>query len=331
MNNTLDIYHHEYKASNNYQPSQYILDNWQIQIAKEIICQWQKQSGTNNFSSFESIDSINQQIKQEFVNLFEIMKLNIQEKTELGELSEFILHDDEELLIIFEQFAQNLEKIIQESESKNINVIEKLFSVYLQEASPQKMKTLFENLRKQLVAEKRKFDAYKDIYLGYHATAWQAYFIFNQKLYKFDQNSSTYQFIIESMWRAICICFELKFKIKFIEDYSQMVRNLINLCDTYYDLASSSCQILDQIETSLNEKSSSALQITSLPAFMFFSNDDVWQQKHSVETWVGHTINYWGRASISWQDIESILLKNIETIILDNYQKLGKILVEYKI
>lgn len=304
----------------NYKPSQQLLDNWQIQIAKQMVSQWQTTPCSQlSETSLKSIDSTNQEAKKKFAVLLDKLQLKIQQKSELT-IDKFVLYDDEDLLRFSEGMAEELDKILHDSKIKNAESIEKIVAINWQKASPQKLKNIFANLGKKLVVEKNNYDKKRKQQLERQSSAWQVYFRLNQKLHKSMVNSSVDQAVADSMWRAISICFESKLKIKFLEDYCYTIKTLIKLCSTYYELVDSSCQVLEEIEKSLSERQASALNIISLPAFMF-CGDTVWQQKNELETKLGHSLNYWGKSSISSQEIEQILLENIGTIVLDNYPK----------
>lgn len=337
MNNTVNgnIHIPDNQAQYNCQPPQYLLGNWQLQIAKEMIGQWRDSPASPKFCKsaqalLESIDLTNQQIKQGFAPLSNKLDLEIQQKINITELNESIVYDNDKISLLFEQIAQELENILQNLANKNIEAIKNLFSVYWQEISPQKLKVFLEQLCENLLIEKNKFNTQRIEQLDAQTSAWQAYFILNQKLHKSSSNSLKYQVLIESMWRAITISFKLKLRLKFIEDYSQMIESLIILCHGYYELVNCSCKILDRIQDSLDKKSASSLDIISLPAFMLFNENDVWEQKNVIEVSVGHSINYWGHTSITFQEIEANLLKNVEIIILANYPKFWQFFHNYQ-
>ncbi|NJK58330.1 MAG: hypothetical protein HC939_21305 [Pleurocapsa sp. SU_5_0] len=304
-------------------PLKSLLDNWQVIIAKEIVEQWQQPS--NNFKLLEkkllnSINQTNHKSEKVFDFLEKKLELKIRQIQDTLEYTNFNLNNNDELLNYLEKVTEKLNSSLKSLQSKNTQVVQELVSVDWQQVLSHDLTILFDKLIKILFAQQTNFINKKKTYEKNEASAWQAYFILNQQLQRITVNSSVYNAITESKWRAIFICFEAKLKVAYYDVCIEREQDLIEQLQTYYNLLIKSSEILDHLQESLNKKSISSLQIISLPAFMYLNEINAVEQKTEIENWVGHSLNHWGLSAISWQEIEKKLLENLESKVLTMYQ-----------
>jgi hypothetical protein len=301
-----------------------LLKNWQIILAKEIVEQWQESSSSMlEENLLNSINLINNQSSQNFTISEKKLELKIRKIKESIKYSEFNLNNNQELFKNLEEISQELHVSLLVLRSENIEAMKELVSFDWQEIVAHNLVSYFDTILANLAIQKADLLHQKNTYQRNEISAWQAYFILNQKLHKVTINSSTYNYLTESKWRAIFVCFEAKLKVVYYHDFIQRIENLIDQSQTYYQLLIKSSQILDHLQQSLNKKSAlslESLQAMSLPVFMYLKQVDAEQQKKKIENWIGHSLNHWGDSTKSWQEIENKLLENLEPTVLNVYQ-----------
>lgn len=307
----------------NKKPLKDLLDNWKIMIAKEIVEQWQQPSANSKLLEKKLLNSINQ-TNQASKKLLDSLEKELELKTwvikDTLEYTSFNLNNNDELLAYMINITGELKSSLNSLQGKSTEAIGEFISLDWQQVMSHDLVTLFDRLKTKLIAQKTDFINKKNMYEKDEASAWHAYLILNQKLQGVTVNSSKYNEITESKWRAVLIGFKAQLKVTYYHNCIQREEDLINQFQTYYNLLIKSSRILDHLQKSLSKKFFSSLQVMSLPAFTYLDEVNAEEQKSEIENWVGHSLNHWGLSAISWQEIEMKLLENLESKVLSMYE-----------
>ncbi|MBW4532322.1 MAG: hypothetical protein KME09_00110 [Pleurocapsa minor HA4230-MV1] len=300
-----------------------LLNNWRYVVAKRVVEQWHQTATDFKFGEplLNSLNLTNQQSETSFDILQKKLKLKVWQTKESTNFKDFNLNSNQLLFNYLDDAIQEIKLILQNARTKNTEAMQQLISLDWQQSSSSQLTLFFDSLLKKLIAQKNIFENNRKIYQEYETSAWQSFFILNQKLQKVAVDSVQYNNITDCKWKAIFAIFEAQLKATYYQIYLDALQNLIERAQTYYDLLIQSSRILEQLQESLNKKYDLAFQIKSLPAFMYLDTNmiDAIKYKKSLENWIGHSINYWGYSSISWQQIETKLLEDLEPIVLDIY------------
>ena len=308
-------------------PSQILLDNWKLWMAKEVVEQWQSNQEVQ-LNLDDTLNNLNVTKNNYFNVLLEQLKLKIElTKKTIVSLQQL----EQERTNLEEYFFQKIINKTQEAHysirDNTLKIFDKLVASDCHHASPQKLILFFKKLSEGLSWLRNKFEKQRINYLKKESSSWQAYFRLSEKLNSSSGNTLEDKGIEESIWNAISLGFESKLNIEKYAIYNQVIVNLIQLCQSYYNSANRSLKLLKKIEVSLKKKSS--LDLISLPVFTNLKKIDTKTQRRLIEVWIGHSLNYWGNSPVSWQQIEAKLLENIEPVALALYKDFEHCFIEH--
>lgn len=297
-----------------FQPSQILIDNWKFWMAYEVIEQWQ-QSSSNCLQLYKDINLVQKQV---LVNSLNGLKSKILQKKEKAQtLKDFKVAES----IIREYFQNNaiveMNKLLFSSKSLNLKAIHRLISMNFHQLSPRGLAACISEIINTLKSHEHNFYQKKTSYLKQEKSALKAYFVLWQKLKLKNVTSNEYNLTVNSIWNSMSLYFESKLKVEYCIVQHETILNLIQYCQTYYNMVNRSSGILDSLQKSLKEKCT--FDILSLPVFINLKRVDAKHQKSLIEVSIGHSINYWGNSSVSWQQIELQLLNNLNSVVLEVY------------
>lgn len=299
--------------SKQYQPSITLLENWKIWMTKEVIEQWLTNQEVNLKIS-DILDTLDLTKNTDFTVLSIKLKLKIEQSKQsivsIQQLEGLITDIEKYLRSIFE--IQNIDN---DFRNYSIEAFRQLISIDYQQASPEKLVLFLNQLLKMFHFQKSIFESEIWNHKKKENSAWNSYLVLSSKLGDFMPNTIEYKCLEESIWNALYISFESRLNREKYTIYSQIMLNLIQLCQSYGDSANRSVKMLKQIKSDLEQKCT--VDIISLPVFTNLKRIDAYQQRKIIELWVGHSLNYWGNSPVSWQQIEVKLLENIEPIALE--------------
>ena len=113
----------------------------------------------------------------------------------------------------------------------------------------------------------------------------------------------------ESIWNSLDLIYKFSFQIEVEVIISNLALSLIQLIQTYYDAAKSTLNLLENVESSLNQKCS--LELVSIPVFTNLKSIDIDYQQKLIDQWIGYKIIHWGNSYITVEEFENNLFKLI--------------------
>ena len=291
-----------------YQPSQALIDNWKIWIAREVIQQWQT---TKTVPKFDPKEILDVDIKI-FSQTFEDLKLFIQEQKSITNADEIKLAVAE-IKAWVELRQKNLEQVCQQLIFQGR---EKLLGLSSKKINPQELLALLAKLTSFWQIQQKDLEEKKNYCIKREYSAWDAYRMLSRKLKLSEPESVGFKNNLGGIWNGLSIHFVAKLQVEIYGLYLRVLRNLHQQIQSLSDTAKSSAMFLAQIEQSL--KADCIIEITSVPIFAYLQKVDPNRQRDLLEIWIGHSLNYWGRTPIvSWQKVKEKLLSNIEPIAWD--------------
>lgn len=320
----MDIELNKVKQKLVYKPSPELLSNWQVLMAIEVV---------DNLVHEKDVRASTPEI-MEALNLFQEDSTNALineldsaiEKTKSQTISpENYQIDLEEYF--FNEIVLKLQDLGHNLRAKYTEIFREALGIDCQQASPQKLMILLKDLSEAILAQKNSCEIQKSNYLKQEMTSSKAFFNLSNQLNDYEPKSKKYLATVESMWKAIKICFESKFQVELCSIHSQIWQNIEQVCHSLYDSTLNSLKILKNISTSLKRKR--RINILSVPIFTHLKQIDSHYQRTKLEVWINQSINSWGNAAVSWQQIEAKLLANIEPKALLFYREFQHYFIEY--
>lgn len=189
-----------------------------------------------------------------------------------------------------------------------INFKDKIFKVFHNDAPYTvivKLKVVIENITSKINHHNRV----KIFYENQRNSALTSF-------YNLSKVSSIFN--INAAWKALTLSCQAKIRIEKEKSIIESYNKLIHLCRDYVSYATSSYNLLNKLEKSLEKK---VLNNIILMTIINTQTIDIKKQQSSLEIWIGHSLNYWGNSPVSKMQIENKLVSNLlplaESILID--------------
>lgn len=285
-------------------PSEVLINNWKLWITKEVVVQFQTRnnmkSQLSNLSSVMDFNNLTnfENIYSQFNN--KIVKL----KQSCNSFAGLEIATNRLDKIFNNLIAKNLKSEVNRLEVVSINKLNEHLSEDLEKASPDNLRNYLKEVAKLFLAQRNKFNQIKINLIKQKKSANQAY---NNLL-----QIENYQSEKESIWNALSLIYKLQFLIELKQLLSEIMLNLIQLNQEYYNLVNKTLKILEEVEISVTKDCS--LILLSVPIFTSLNLIDIDEQQQLIDKWLGYKINYWGDSNISSQQLKAKIINNIDDL-----------------
>lgn len=312
MNKVINFMDRKLLASTNskdlkFSPSNVLIQNWTYWIAREIICSFQSDNKVSTLTE-DILTVLDLDGSHGFNFLFEeIVSKKHELKSEFRTSKQIDSYKHNFEAYYLDSITLEAEKLNLAFRTESTRLLNKFLNSEFDKASPESLLIFTKELSQKLLYKRTEIEKDKSWFVERENSAWETFYKLRDKEKANEENFAC---------NAVFIALQAKLEVEKYNVISNVILELIQLCQSYYGHANRSFIMLENIKASLENKSSINI-IVSFPVFGKLKIVDFEEQKKLLEVWNGgQKLNFWGSSPVSWQQIEAKLISNLEPIAL---------------